>query len=215
MTHTRKAAAIASHPAPTTDPGPASLRNWGAAASLIGGVTFATGHLLAWLGTAPDAWSVTGAWLNLAAVAALVVAVIGVHEALARTGTPWVTVASVLSVVGFALLVGFFTLRLALAYGHITAEVTETPALAGLSAVSNGLLLLGLALLAAAIHRSRRLGRVAGPGLALSVAAFATGFVLPLGGLIGGLLLGASFTVIATHLHQLRPPHQRHGTTRR
>ena len=177
-------------------------------------MSFAAGHLLAWLGTAPDAWSVTGAWLNLAAVVALVVAVMGVHEILARTGTPWATVASVLSVVGFALLAGFFTLRLTLAYGHITAEVTETPALAGLSAVSNGLLLLGLALLAVVLHRSRSLGRLAGPGLALSVAAFATGFVVPLGGLIGGLLLGASFTAIASHLHHPRPPRQRHGTTR-
>lgn len=173
---------------------------WGAAGGVIGGVGFAAGHVLSWLGTAPDALAVTGAWLNLGASVALIFAVVGIHEPLRAEAGGLAGAGAVLATVGFALLSGFFTLRVALAYGHLTAEVTEAAELVGLSAVTNGVLLAGLALLGVVALSSRAVGRLTGVGLLVAVAAFAVGFAVPLGGVVGGVLLGAVAVRIAWRL---------------
>ena len=180
------------------------LQAWGSIAGILGGVAFAAGHVVGFAGGGAQAAAVTGGWLNLGGVVALVFAVVGLHEALDDRGGLLAGVGAIAAVVGFTLLAGFFTLRIALAYGLIPQEATGATPMVALSATANAALLAGLLFLGIELLRTGALPGFVGMTFLLATAAFLIGFFgVPVAGTLGAVFLGAGCAGAAPRLWKL------------
>lgn len=190
------------------------LRVWGAVGGLIGGVAFAAGHVVGFAGGGAPAAAMIAGWLNLGGVVALVFTVVSMHEALGDRGGIVADIGAIAAVVGFTLLAGFFTLRIALAYELIPREATGAAPIVVLSVVANVSLLLGLLFLGVELLRSEELPRFVGIAFLLATGAFVIGFFgVPIAGTLGALFLGAGAAgaaapiAAAARRTSLRGPH--------
>lgn len=181
------------------------MQVWGAVAGLIGGVAFAAGHVVDFAGGGARAAAMIAGWLNLAGVVALVFAVVSLHEALDDRGGVVAGIGAIAAVVGLTLLVGFFTLRIALAYELIPQEATGAAPMVALSVIANVALPAGLLFLGVELLRSEELPGFVGIAFLLATAAFVISFFgVPIAGTLGAVFLGAGSAGAAPQLWKLR-----------
>lgn len=177
---------------------------WGVVGGIAGAVAVAVGHVTFFSAGDVRVAAITAAWLNLFGTAALVFAVVGLHEPLRLERVGLAGPGAAVSLVGLVLVAGVLALELGRAYGAVPGAALGAPAMAGYAAFAVVVLLLGLLALAGAMLRSEVLSSTVAVLLVLAVVASALGFLASAGRLVGSLLLAAAFGGAARELSRVR-----------